>query len=56
MIKHPVEAYQSVQTDAERERVLMEQLPRFATSPAAFTTGCPVTCPSKISSMLVFSD
>jgi RNA polymerase sigma factor for flagellar operon FliA len=28
MIKHPAEAYQSVQTDAERERVLMEQLPQ----------------------------
>src|SRR5277367_2681061 len=28
MTKHPVEAYQSVQTDAERERVLMEQLPQ----------------------------
>ena len=26
MIKHPADAYQSVQTDAERERVLMEQL------------------------------
>jgi RNA polymerase sigma factor FliA len=28
MIKHPADAYQSVQTDAERERVLMEQLPQ----------------------------
>jgi RNA polymerase sigma factor FliA len=28
MTKHPVEAYQSVETDAERERVLMEQLPQ----------------------------
>src|SRR3979490_1365248 len=28
MIKHPAEAYQSVQTDADRERILMEQLPQ----------------------------
>jgi RNA polymerase sigma factor FliA len=28
MTKHPVHAYQCVQTDAERERVLMEQLPQ----------------------------
>src|ERR1039457_1235517 len=28
MIKHPAEAYQLVQTDAERERILLEQLPQ----------------------------
>jgi RNA polymerase sigma factor for flagellar operon FliA len=28
MPKHPAAAYQSVQTDAERERILMEQLPQ----------------------------
>src|SRR5271163_3613078 len=28
MTKHPAEAYQSVQNDAERERILMEQLPQ----------------------------
>jgi RNA polymerase sigma factor FliA len=28
MTKHPAQAYQGVQTDAERERVLMEQLPQ----------------------------
>ena len=28
MSKHPVQAYTGVQTDAERERVLMEQLPQ----------------------------
>src|SRR5271163_1791245 len=28
MTKHPAEAYQVVQNDAERERVLMEQLPQ----------------------------
>jgi RNA polymerase sigma factor for flagellar operon FliA len=28
MTKHPAAAYQNVQTDAERERVLMEQLPQ----------------------------
>jgi RNA polymerase sigma factor for flagellar operon FliA len=28
MTKHPAEAYQSVQNDVERERVLMEQLPQ----------------------------
>ena len=28
MTKHPAEAYQRVQTDAERERILMEQLPQ----------------------------
>jgi len=28
MTKHPAEAYHGVQTDAERERVLMEQLPQ----------------------------
>src|SRR5277367_2209841 len=28
MTKHPAEAYQSVQNEAERERVLMEQLPQ----------------------------
>src|SRR5208337_2499561 len=28
MTKHPAEAYRSVQSDAERERVLMEQLPQ----------------------------
>jgi RNA polymerase sigma factor for flagellar operon FliA len=28
MTKHPADAYRSVQTDAERERVLMEQLPQ----------------------------
>ena len=28
MTKHPAEAYQRVQTDAERDRVLMEQLPQ----------------------------
>ena len=28
MTKHPAEAYQRVETDAERERVLMEQLPQ----------------------------
>jgi hypothetical protein len=27
MTKHPAQAYDGVQTDAERERVLMEQLP-----------------------------
>ena len=28
MTKHPADAYQRVQTDAERERILMEQLPQ----------------------------
>jgi RNA polymerase sigma factor for flagellar operon FliA len=28
MTKHPADAYQSVQTDAERDRVLMEQIPQ----------------------------
>jgi RNA polymerase sigma factor FliA len=28
MIKHPAEAYQRVQTEGERERILMEQLPQ----------------------------
>ena len=28
MTKHPAEAYQCVQSDAERERILMEQLPQ----------------------------
>ena len=28
MTKHPAEAYQRVQNDAERERILMEQLPQ----------------------------
>src|SRR5260370_8467231 len=28
MTRHPAAAYQTVQTDAERERVLMEQLPQ----------------------------
>jgi len=50
MTNHAAEAYQRVQTDAERDRILTNSYRRSATSRAAFTSGCPATCPSRISS------
>ena len=46
MTKHPADAYQSVQTDAERDRVLMEQLPqvRYIAHPRIHDR-LPATCP-----------